>query len=109
MRRPLSDTACNEEGLRVAVGLTTANPDVTVLLLDGAACLATLPTTITDEQQGMYLYWETLAVLGVRRLVERESLAEVGIDGKALAEGVEVLVRAEVPALLADYDQVLVY
>ena len=109
LRRPLSAAAANEEGLRIAVGLTTANSEVAVLLLDGAASLATLPTSIADDQHGVSLHWETLAILGVRRLVERESLVEIGLGGDALAEGVEMVARAEVPAMLADHDHVLVY
>ncbi|MCL4466242.1 MAG: DsrE family protein [Chloroflexi bacterium] len=109
LRRPLDQITNNEEGLRVAVGLTTANADVTVLLLDGAACLATLPNAVSEEQQGIHLYWETLADLGVRRLVERESLSEMGLDPEAVADGVTLVSRADVPGLLALGDPVLVY
>ncbi|MHB1131929.1 MAG: DsrE family protein [Chloroflexota bacterium] len=109
LRRPRSDYDLTEEGLRVAVGLTTANPDVTVLLLDGAAWLATLPASAVEGQHGLELHWETLSVLGIRRLVERESLAMIGLESSSVIEGVEVVERAAVAELITAFPSVLVY
>ena len=109
LRRPRQELALTEEGLRVAVGLTTANPDVTVLLLDGAAWLAGLPALAPLGQHGLELHWETLAELGIRRLVERESLYAAGLGPDDVIAGVEVIAGDTVAGFLTNFKSVLVY
>lgn len=103
------NTARDEEALRVAVGLTIANPDPAVLLLDDAVWLALPLAPEVIDRPHVRKHWETLADLGVRRLVERESLDERGIAPARLVAGVQTLSRAEVADLLAVAEAVLVY
>jgi sulfur relay (sulfurtransferase) DsrF/TusC family protein len=103
------NTARDEEALRVAVGLTIANPDPAVLLLDDAVWLALPLAPEAIDRPQVRKHWETLADLGLRRLAERESLRERGITPERLAAGVETVSRSEVADLLAVADAVLVY
>ncbi|MDA8217836.1 MAG: DsrE family protein [Dehalococcoidales bacterium] len=99
----------DEEGLRVAIGLTLANPQVTVLLLDQAVWLS-VPLAVAEiERPSLGTNWETLGLMGIRRLSERESLIERGLDPTEVLAGVEVVSRAEAAGVLAEADVVLVY
>ncbi len=98
----------NAEALRVAVGLTIANPQVAVLLLDGAAALARAHAIREGGRQDIVKHWQALAELGVARFVEAESLLEQGIAPAEVSTAVKLLTRADVGSLLAEA-VVLVY
>jgi sulfur relay (sulfurtransferase) DsrF/TusC family protein len=106
-RSPLAVEAA-EEGLRIAVGLTLAVAEVAVLLVDEAVALAA-PTLVSGPRKDAYRHWQTLGELGVRRMIERESLADHGLAIPSTAGGIEVVARGEVAPLLADAESVVVF
>jgi sulfur relay (sulfurtransferase) DsrF/TusC family protein len=109
LRRSPFNTGASEEGLRVAVGLTIANPRVGVLLVDDAAWLATGFAPAAVDRPDLAKHWQMLGQLGVWRGVERESLAERGIAEAALAGDVEIVARGEVAELLASTGKTIVH
>ena len=90
-----------EEGLRVAVGLTIANPNLTVLLLESSTALVRESFDWTGRAE-MEKHWRTLSELGVRVVAERESL-------EGPARGAEAWPPARVAALLAEAAVVVSY
>jgi len=109
LRRSPFSSGRDEEGLRVAVGLTMMNPNVAVLLLDAAAWLATDLSPAAIGHGDLAKHWDTLGDVGVERFVERESLAAQGIAADEVRPGVAVRSRAESADLLAEADAVVVY
>ncbi len=80
------------EGLRAAVGVTSGIDEhtVDVLYLGDGAYFALKDTERTDSNR----YLATLAKLGARLKVERESLDALGLRDRDLAEDVEVIDRS---------------
>lgn len=76
------------EALRHAVGLTLADNQVTVILLDKAAFLA-LPQVVKGGEIRKHL--DALSVLKARTKVERESLEQGGIGEQDIMSGIEVI------------------
>ncbi len=90
------------EGLRAVVGVTSGIDEhtVDVVYLGDASYFVLKGVERTDSAK----YLGTLAKLGYRLKVERESLAARGIDAKEIAEDVEIIPRAEVLALVQKAD-----
>lgn len=97
-----------EEGLRVAVGLTISNPNLTVVLLDRSAIIASSAFDWTGHE-AMAKHWQTLPQLGVRIVAEQESVDLSCGPGARLADGVETWPRNRVAALLAEAEVVVSY
>lgn len=97
----------NAEALRMSVGLTLAENDVTIVFV-GNGVYTLLP--IEPERLGapeVDKHMETLGALGCRIVAEAEALEERGI--KELAWSAERLPRAEVARLLEEAGAVITY
>lgn len=97
------------EALRQAVGLTLADNQVTVLLLDEAAFLATPVAPEVIEGGDIKKPIDTLLMLKGRVLVERESLARFGLLEEAVVPGVRVVDQAQVAQEITQADAVIVF
>jgi sulfur relay (sulfurtransferase) DsrF/TusC family protein len=95
------------EGLRIAIGLTLGVSEVSVLLLDDAVGI--LAASASAAPNDALRHWQTLGELGVRRFVERESLAERGLAPPTPTLAVEVVERGDVAQLLAKAESVAVF
>ena len=99
----------NSEGLRQSVGLTLADNAVTVILLDGAAWLATsvAPEVVSGGEVKKHI--QTLPLLKGRVLVERESLERHGIDQSSVMKGIEVANRDAVISEITEAGAVVAF
>ena len=99
----------NSEGLRQSVGLTLADNAVTVILLDGAAWLATsvAPGLIGGGEVKKHI--QTLPLLKGRVLVEKESLERHGIDQGSVTKGIEVVDRDAVTEEITEAGAVVAF
>lgn len=90
------NTVRNSEALRMSVGLTLADNEVTALLLDAAAWLAVplSPQAIAAPEIKKHL--DTLRLLNMRVKVEGESLERYGVPLGEVLEGIEVIPRRQV-------------
>lgn len=101
LRRTPLNSEMASEGLRQAVGLTLADNQVSVLLLDAAAWLA-MPLSPEVVQGGeIRKHIEFLLLLEGEVKVEEESLARYGIDREKLLPGIQVINSKVVAAEIA--------
>lgn len=107
MRRVPVSSLLNAEALRMSVGLTLAENDVTVVFAgDGVYTLLPIkPERLGSPEVAKHL--ETLEMMGCRLVAEAESVESRGL--KELAWNVERLPRAEVARLLAGAQAVITY
>ncbi len=91
----------NSEALRMTVGLTTGDHEITVLFLDdGVLSLRTLdPSLIGADDANKHL--DACRMLGVRLVAEAEALSCRGVIP---AKHVEVVARDEALRAIADAD-----
>ena len=90
------------EGLRAAVGVTSGIDEHTVDVLYLGEGVRFAPKGVDRRDSARYLV--TLASLGARLKVEREALAERGIEEADLAEDVEVIDRRQALELVRRAD-----
>lgn len=89
------------EGLRMAVGQTMADNEVTVLLLD-AGVWASVPLRPAVVKGGeLKKHIDTLVLLKHRVWVEEESLQRYGISREQVLPGIEVVPRRQIEEELA--------
>lgn len=95
------------EGLRMAVGQTLAENQVTVMLLDGGAwaSLALSPALVQGGELKKHI--DTLVLLKHRVWVEEESLRRCGINSERVLPGIEVVPRRQAEAELRDSEAVI--
>ena len=107
VRQSPFNTCRNAEALRMTVGLTLADNVITVIFRDDGVytLLPTEPSRIGSL--GLDKHLETLPLLHVRLVAERESLAERKLSH--LKWEVDRLARDEVARLLADAEAVICY
>jgi sulfur relay (sulfurtransferase) DsrF/TusC family protein len=107
IRQSPFNTCRNSEALRMSVGLTLGDNAVAVIFRDDGvySLLATQPMLIGSLEIDKHL--ETLQLLNVRLVVERESLTERNLSH--LKWDVERLVQREVAHLLAESDAIICY
>lgn len=107
-RSPLNSVKASE-GLRQGLGLTLADNEVTVLLLDAAAWLAVplSPQMVGGGDTKKHL--DTLLLVKGKVEVEAESLARFGITGEALIPGVAVVSQAEAIAEMTAAEAMIVF
>ncbi len=94
----------NSEALRMTVGLTTGDHEITVLFLDdGVLSLRRLdPALISADDANKHL--DACRVLGVRLVAEEEALRRHGVTP---AKAVDVVAREEALGAIADADVVV--
>ena len=95
------------EGLRMAVGQTMAENQVTVLLLDAGAWAGTFQRPDAVKGGDLKKPIDTLVLLKHRVWVEEESLQEYGISRERVLPGVAVVSRKQVEDELAASDAVI--
>jgi sulfur relay (sulfurtransferase) DsrF/TusC family protein len=107
VRKSPFNTCRNSEALRMTVGLTLADNVITVIFRDDGVytLLATQPALIGSL--GLDKHLETLQLLNVRFVAEKEALTERKLVD--LKWEVERLAREEVARLLADSEAVICY
>jgi len=107
IRKSPLNTCRTSEALRMTVGLTLADNAITVIFREEGvyALLATQPSLIGSL--GFDKHLETLPLLNVRVVAERESLEERKLS--ALKWDVEHLARTEIARLLADAEAIICY
>lgn len=107
-RSPLNSVKA-AEGLRQGLGLTLADNEVTVLLLDAAAWLAVLlsPQRVGGGEIKKHL--DTLSLVGGKVKVEAESLARWRIESGNVMSGIRVVGQGEVAAEMAAAEAVIVF
>jgi sulfur relay protein TusC/DsrF len=107
LRKSPFNTCRNSEALRMTVGLTLGDNAIAVIFRDDGVytLLPTQPTLIGSLEIDKHL--ETLRLLNVRLVAERESLSERHLS--QLKWEVERLARHEVAQLLADSDAIICY
>ncbi len=94
----------NSEALRMTVGLTTGDHDITVLFLDdGVLSLrAVVPSLIGADDANKHL--DACRMLGVRLVAEEEALRRLGVTP---VKPVDVVARDEALRQVADADVVV--
>lgn len=107
LRRSPLNSYLAAEGLRQSVGLTLATSDLTVLLADLSAWLATPLSPEVIEGPNIKKHLDTLLELGLSVKVERESLARLGIPEGMVMPGIQVVSAAEVTAELTEAEVVI--
>jgi sulfur relay (sulfurtransferase) DsrF/TusC family protein len=105
-RSPLN-TEKASEGLRMSVGQTLDQNQVTVLLLDAGAWAAVPMAPHLVQGGDLKKHIDTLILLKQRVWVEEESLAQQGISRERLLPGVEVVPRRQIEAELASSEAVI--
>jgi sulfur relay protein TusC/DsrF len=107
LRKSPFNTCRNSEALRMTVGLTLGDNAIAVIFRDDGVytLLPTQPTLIGSLEIDKHL--ETLRLLNVRLVAERESLSERHLS--QLKWEVERLAQHEVAQLLADSDAIICY
>ena len=107
VRKSPFNTCRNSEALRMTVGLTLADNAITVIFREDGVytLLPTQPSHIGSL--GFDKHLETLQLLNVRVVAERESLEERKLS--ALKWDVERLARTEFARLLADAEAIICY
>jgi sulfur relay (sulfurtransferase) DsrF/TusC family protein len=107
MRQPPFNTCRNSEALRMTVGLTLGDHAIALIFRDDGVytLLPTQPALIGSLEIDKHL--ETLRLLNVRLIAERESLSERHLS--ELKWEVERLGRREVGQLLAESDAIICY
>lgn len=84
----------NTEALRVALGLTLGECEVTVLLMGDAVTGAGVTAPDILRRPPVHAYWDHFSVCGVSVLVDRPSKDAIGI--KTLHEGAKAVERREI-------------
>ena len=107
IRKSPFNTCRNSEALRMTVGLTLADNAIAVIFRDDGVytLLPTQPAMIGSLEVDKHL--ETLQLLNVRLIAEKEALAERKLS--QLKWDVERLERREVAQLLADSQAIICY
>jgi sulfur relay protein TusC/DsrF len=107
IRKSPFNTCRNSEALRMTVGLTLGENAIAVIFREDGVytLLATQPALIGSLEIDKHL--ETLQLLNVRLIVERESLTERSLSH--LKWDVERLARREVAHLLAESEAIICY
>lgn len=105
-RSPLNSVMA-AESLRQAVGLTLADNDMAVVLMDAGAWLAVPLAPQVVEGEPIPKHLGTLLMLGVRVLVERESLEKFGIPEADVIRGIQVIPRQNLLSELAEAEAVV--
>jgi sulfur relay (sulfurtransferase) DsrF/TusC family protein len=107
MRKSPFNTCQNSEALRMTVGLTLGDNAIAVIFRDDAVytLLPTQPALISTLELDKHL--ETLQLLNVRLVAERESLTERNLSD--LKWDVERLAQREVAHLLAESDAIICF
>jgi len=107
MRQSPFNTCRNAEALRMTVGLTLGENTIVVIFRDDGVytLLSTQPALIGSLEIDKHL--ETLQLLHVRLIAERESLTERNLS--VLRWDVEHLTQREVAQLLAESDAMICY
>ncbi|MDO8670478.1 MAG: DsrE family protein [Dehalococcoidia bacterium] len=97
------------EALRMSVGLTLADNDITVLLVDDAAWLT---TALSPERIGggdIKKPIDTLHLLKAPIWVEKESLASRGIADDEVSAGVEIVSASAIARYIATAQATVVF
>lgn len=105
VRRAPLNSRVTSEALRVALGMTLADHQVTVLYIDGGAGAA---AELQPELIGSPAVGESLSLFApcnVRQVVEAQSLKRAGVERPRA--GVEVVDRVAAVALISAGDTVL--
>lgn len=97
------------EALRMSVGLTLADNDITVLLLDSAAWLATPLSPARIRAGEIKKHIDTLGLLKMRVKVERESLEKCSIAVEEVTKGIEVVGADEIAREIAEAQATVVF
>jgi sulfur relay (sulfurtransferase) DsrF/TusC family protein len=107
VRQSPFNTCRNSEALRMTVGLTLGDNAIVVIFQDDGVytLLATQPALIGSLEIDKHL--ETLQLLNVRLVAEREALASRHLSH--LKWDIEHLARHEVAQLLAQSDAIICY
>lgn len=107
LRRAPVSSLRNSEALRMSVGLTLADNDVTVIFMgDGVYTLLSLkPERVGSPEMAKHL--ETLEAMGCRLVAEAEAVEERGLG--ELAWKVERLPREAIARVLAEAGAAITY
>jgi sulfur relay (sulfurtransferase) DsrF/TusC family protein len=107
LRRVPVSSLRNAEALRMSVGLTLAENNVTVVFAgDGVYTLLPIkPERLGSPEVAKHL--ETLEMMGCRLVADADAIESRGLE--ELAWGVEQLPRAEIARLLAGAGAVITY
>lgn len=109
LRRPPMGTAKDSEGLRMSVGLTLSENEVTVVLVDSAAWVAVAMSPQAVQGGEFQKPLDTLRMLKMRVWVEEESLERFGVTREELLPGLEVVCRKEIESELAASEAVICF
>lgn len=95
------------EGLRMAVGQTMADNQVTVLLLDAGvwAGISLRPAMVKGGDLKKHI--DTIVMLKHEVWAEAESLGQFGLSPEQVMSGVKVVSRRQVEQALADAEAVI--
>ena len=93
----------------MSVGLTLADNDISVLLLDAAAWLATPLSPQKIDSAEIKKHVDTLLMLKMRVKVEKESLERNGIATSEVAHGIEVVEAVEIAREIAEAQATVVF
>ena len=109
IRRSPLNTRQDSEALRQSVGLTLAEDEIVVLLVDAAAWLSVplSPHLIGGGQIEKHL--ETLLSLKVKTKVEVESLERYGVDKNRVIRGITLVGAEEIAEDLTSADVVICF
>ena len=99
----------NAEALRHCVGLTLDDNQVTAVLLDAAAWLARPMSASSIGGGELKKPLDTLRLLKMRVLVEKESLSAWGVNEGDISKGIDVVSAAEVVDAITDADVVYAF
>ncbi|MDP2727747.1 MAG: DsrE family protein [Dehalococcoidia bacterium] len=95
------------EGLRMAVGQTLAENQVTIILLDAGVWASTPLRPATVKGGELKKHIDTIILLKHRVWVEEESLQRYGIGREQVLAGIEVVSRRQVEEELAASEAVI--
>ena len=105
VRRPPLSSSVTAEALRVALGMTLADHQVTVLYIDdGAGAVMEMPPEL-DEGSALSESSSFFAACHVREVVEEQSLKQARV--KVVREGIEVVDRSLACSLIRTAETVL--
>ena len=107
-RSPLNSVMASE-GLRQAVGLTLAENQITVLLLDAAAWLATPLAPERLEKQEVKKHIDFLLQLHGQVKVEAESLTRYSIPLEKVRPDIAVVPRSQVVEEMTQAEAVILF
>jgi sulfur relay (sulfurtransferase) DsrF/TusC family protein len=105
-RSPLNSIKASE-ALRQSVGLTVADNDVAVILIDAAAWLSVPLSPETIGGGDIKKHLDTLPLLKARVMVEKQSLERYGIDPARVREEIEIIDRQDVVSEITEAQAVI--